>query len=149
MQDSIKWVIVGERDYRDKPSMLTYFLVVHFMSGVVAYNILCQWMKLSFWDGFKVFFVVHLVYELKDLYGSYYLKKDDYDSNNSIENSIGDQLTSLMGFVVSSKIVEYMKYMKYMNVNNVNSISTFDVYNVICILGYMMLLRLGYVNKLS
>jgi hypothetical protein len=80
-------------DYKSNPAMFDKWSIVHFLSGAVAYTI---WKKFSFgvddvFTASMVWFVVHLVYELKDLFWM------GYDGINGF----GDQTSAMFGFWVA------------------------------------------------
>lgn len=82
-------------DTPEKPAFLTPFSLVHVFSGLLAY-VLLRWL-FPRWTDFTIFwiwFILHGLYEVKDVI--------EVDSRNSIENSIGDHLASLIGFFIGA-----------------------------------------------
>lgn len=111
----------GVRDSVRDPMFLTGFTFVHFMSGLIAIPIYAALVLLKVPEGsaliwgFIAFTILHCIYELKDLVGSYLddppgfilwieevlygkdnLDKDKHNSNSWI-NSLGDQIAAMAG----------------------------------------------------
>lgn len=75
-------------DYKSNPAMFDKWSLVHFVSGAVAYT---MWKKFGIGDVYTasmIWFVLHLLYELKDLFWM------GYDGINGF----GDQVTAMFGF---------------------------------------------------
>ena len=85
-----------------RPAWFTYWSYIHFLSGIALY-LLFRWIfdQLCVAGGalysILAAFLVHLAYEFKDWYYSYVKKR----GNNSLRNSVGDQLSALLGMVVA------------------------------------------------
>lgn len=89
-------------DTREVPVIITHFTLVHFLVGVCSY-ISSLYTDLSFSHSLLFFSFLHLLYEIKDMYTSYYLVLDG-PYNNSLQNSIADQIFAMIGFVIASKV---------------------------------------------
>ena len=119
----MKIELIGNNDTNENPHLITPATLVHFMSGVyfswVIYPLFDK--KNNFVRGFIIYNIIHFIYELKDFTISYNSKVSDYldrildnsilvkwAKENSIYNSIADQLFSAIGYIVgyylSSKI---------------------------------------------
>ncbi len=90
-------------DSKQTPCLITPFTGIHFLSGAVA-NILLRKLDVSYAIAFTIWFIIHMLYELKDLHGSYIKNSDDYYHNHSLINSISDQVFALLGFIIGQNI---------------------------------------------
>jgi hypothetical protein len=90
-------------DSKQTPCLITPFTGIHFLSGAVA-NILLRKLDVSYAIAFTIWFIIHMLYELKDLHGSYIKNSDDYYHNHSLINSISDQAFALLGFIIGQNI---------------------------------------------
>jgi hypothetical protein len=95
--------LVADHDNKQKPAVFTPFSLVHALSGVVYALIVYGVFRVSWNTAFWSFFVLHGLYELKDYHWSYNLNLNSYMYNNSLENSIGDQVMSMIGFVLAAR----------------------------------------------
>lgn len=76
-------------------AVFTPFTFAHFVSGIVAYVIIFYlFPNISTDDAFFLWFLLHSVYEFKDMFKQY--------TSNSIPNSFGDTIGALAGFVIAS-----------------------------------------------
>ena len=112
----MKIELIGNNDTTENPHLITPATLVHFMSGVyfawVIYPLFDK--KNDFVRGFIIYNIIHFIYELKDFTISYNSKVSDYlervtrnrstllrwSKENSIYNSIADQLFSATGYIV-------------------------------------------------
>jgi hypothetical protein len=90
-------------DSKQSPTLITPFTGIHFLSGA-AVNLISRAFKVSYIKSFVVWFILHLLYELKDFHGSYVKNSNDYYGNNSIANSIADQVFAMLGFIIGQTI---------------------------------------------
>ena len=58
-------------DTTDNPIFHDQYTFVHFMDGLFFYLLITHFFNLGFVKGFILWFILHLIYELKDLYFSY------------------------------------------------------------------------------
>jgi hypothetical protein len=86
-------MILSFSDDPDNPAILTPLSLIHVISGLVFASF-AKYMKFKKTNSFIYLFILHGLYEVKDLT----LNKDGY--HNSIKNSIGDQICSLIGFFI-------------------------------------------------
>lgn len=90
-------------DSKQTPCLITPFTGIHFLSGAVA-NVLLRKLDVSYAIAFTIWFIIHMLYELKDLHSSYIKNSDDYYHNHSLINSISDQAFALLGFIIGQNI---------------------------------------------
>lgn len=100
---TLRFFGIQPSDSKQNPCIITPFTGIHFLSGAVA-NITLRKLNVSYMHSFTIWFVAHMLYELKDLHGSYVKKSDDYYHNHSLVNSISDQLFAVLGFIVGQSI---------------------------------------------
>lgn len=127
--------IYSDRDFKYKPSAFTPFSFMHFLSGTVFALVLYGVYNISYWNSFTIFFVLHLLYEVKDFYNSYILNQYTYTGDNSLLNSLMDQICGVLGFIVGVWLWNTFK------LDELHAI-------IICIL-YMILLTYGYMERLG
>ena len=95
------------------PKFTDKYSFVHFINGIIFYFILIKLFKFTFSIGLLIWFILHSIYELKDIYYTYFKSYTIrptrnnklygiFHSNNSWYNSIGDTLSALLGFYVGS-----------------------------------------------
>ncbi len=77
--------------------------IIHFFSGFFMF-FLFEYLKINRLYGFIIFFIIHLIYEIKDqlIYGFDLIY-------NSRMNSIGDQLIATVGYLIPLFIIIYFK----------------------------------------
>jgi multisubunit Na+/H+ antiporter MnhG subunit len=85
--------LISLEDSKYKPSFTTPWTIIHTISGITFANLSKH---LDFKSSFIVFFIIHTIYELKDIYSK--------GSKNSAFNSIGDQTFGVLGFLIGWKI---------------------------------------------
>jgi hypothetical protein len=90
-------------DSKQTPCLITPFTGIHFLSGAAA-NVLLRKLNIPYGIAFTLWFLIHMLYELKDLHGSYVKNSNDYYHNHSIINSISDQVFALLGFIIGQGI---------------------------------------------
>lgn len=81
------------KDSKYNSSVLTPWTIIHVISGIMfaAFT-----KNLDFKKSLFLFFVIHTIYEIKDIYFE--------DGQNSLANSIGDQLFAVGGFMIGWKL---------------------------------------------
>lgn len=99
----IRFIGYNPPDSKQTPCLITPFTGIHFLSGAVA-NVLLRKLNVPYTIAITLWFFTHMLYELKDLYGSYIKKSNDYYHNHSLINSISDQGFALLGFVIGQSI---------------------------------------------
>lgn len=111
--------LIGWKDSRSCPTLLTVWSIVHFLSGISAYVIYRRYFshRMSILTAFITWFTIHLAYESKDVfttYGKHHSQEprtstSDFASvfnglflaENTLYNSMADQLVALLAFVVA------------------------------------------------
>ena len=92
-------------------SFITPWTFIHFLNGSLGYLYLKHILQISKINSFIILFVLHTIYEIKDL--EYYYNKNknknknienDYYGNNSIINSVGDTIFFIIGFLIAAQI---------------------------------------------
>jgi nucleoside recognition membrane protein YjiH len=90
-------------DSKHTPCLITPFTGIHFLSGVIV-NMVFRRMNIKYTPAFIIWFIIHMIYELKDLHGSYIKNFDNYYQNHSVSNSIADQIFAVAGFMIGQNI---------------------------------------------
>tara|TARA_Y100000589_G_C27127763_1_gene619283 strand:+ start:418 stop:861 length:444 start_codon:yes stop_codon:yes gene_type:complete len=111
---------INNEDTVNKPSVLTPGTIMHFIFGLYFSWIIYPYIdkKNNFISGFILVNILHFIYELKDHLMSYnrairkwckkipfLTKYIEWSSNNSVYNSIGDQLFAAFGYILGYYIV--------------------------------------------
>ncbi len=93
-------LLYNNSDTINKKALFTYWSLLHFIYGGLMYLFLKYSLKIkSVYNSFIIMIIIHTIYEMKDL--KYYLEKNvklNWTNNNSIINSIGDTISSIIGF---------------------------------------------------
>ena len=107
-------------DTTDNPIFHDQYTFVHFMDGLFFYLLITHFFNLGFVKGFILWFILHLIYELKDLYFSYIKPVPPNEiilygliSNNSWQNTISDTIYSSLGFILGHLILINFKNYKF------------------------------------
>jgi hypothetical protein len=94
--------LVAKRDTLDRPAALTPWTLIHVCTGVTAYVAQAQlFPRASVATGAAVFFVLHALYEAKDLYKTYVARTT---THNTLVNSVADQAFSTLGFLAAARL---------------------------------------------
>ena len=101
--DKIK--VFFPKDSTDEPTLFTPWSLMHFGSGAYIYMYLTLYHKNTLLDNLIIMLVIHTIYELKDLYVTYFAHVPPGEvslgglvANSSLYNSIGDTISSVAGF---------------------------------------------------
>lgn len=92
-------LLAALRDSAREPALFTPWSMVHAAGGFAAATFL-RALGLKFATAFAVLTVVHLLYEAKDAYFSYYLGQ----KQDSWPNSIVDQALAMAGFLAGWRL---------------------------------------------
>ena len=92
------WIAKTE-DTRHTPVFITYFTIVHFLTGAFFYHLLAKTTSWPLSVSFFVWSIVHLIYEWKDVWTSYIVQWEGYAFEHSLFNGIGDHVFALAGFL--------------------------------------------------
>ena len=99
-------------DTLNKPKFIDSATLLHFFLGIISYFILHIFFKLTFYKSLILYIILHTIYELKDVYYTYFkfyslrpIKSSNflqfgYHSDNSFYNSIGDTVYTILGFYI-------------------------------------------------
>jgi hypothetical protein len=93
----MKWI--SYFDSTNEPGLFTPCSVLHFFSGVFAGQAFKHLTNFSTLTSFILWFIIHGLREVKDYRKSKNIK-DPYLDDNSLVNCIGDQVISMIGFLV-------------------------------------------------
>ena len=103
-----KVAILFPKDSTTDPALFTPWSIMHFGSGFYLYLFLYLYTTNSLKTNFYIMLIIHTIYELKDLYITYFMgiKPGDVSlagliANSSFYNSIGDTISSILGFYVA------------------------------------------------
>jgi hypothetical protein len=102
----------------------------HFMWGFIFYVVLTVLFKFSFYKSLIITIVIHAIYEIKDLFCGYVLRKKkniELCSDNSWFNTIGDIIVNTLGFFFA------FFTSKYTNNFNLSILSLLSIYPSILI----------------
>jgi len=89
-------------DKRNSPAFVTPWSLIHFMFGVLFY-LYFEYLfpNVSALNMFVVLIIVHTLYEITDLLYYFNLNlKGQYWSSNSLLNSVGDTIFTILGFIL-------------------------------------------------
>jgi hypothetical protein len=109
--------IYGLYDSVEKPCFITPWDLIHFLSGIVFY-LFFKYFNFNFYIGLTLFIIIHTLYEFKDLF--YYFKITDinnYWTNNSLLNSIGDTFSAILGYILSFYIFKKINLFKVLSLS--------------------------------
>lgn len=104
-------------DNINDPSLITPWIIIHYIAGLFLFFIFDLFIKEELLN-FIIINIIHLNYELKDYYYTYFKLYDSsfmyyFSSQNTLINSIGDTILFLMGIYTAF----YLKYNKNINKN--------------------------------
>lgn len=93
--------IFGAADTFDNPVLFSPWSIIHFAIGMAAYPTL-QLVDINM-SKFILWGIIHGLYELKDILGSYYIHSCKWfiACNKSFASSVGDQIMALLGYALS------------------------------------------------
>ena len=109
-------LLISKDDTLKYPSLLDPWSILHFLIGII-FALFFYIIHLSFLNGFIIFNIIHLLYEIKDYCGSYTNLLDDYNKripsklqtfikDNSYQNSISDQIVAIMGYLLGYYLLQ-------------------------------------------
>lgn len=108
---TVRIFAVNPSDSKQNPALITPFTGIHFLSGVAA-NFISRKINIPYYKAFIIWFLIHMFYEIKDLYYSY-ITKTGFD--NSFINSVSDQVFGVLGFMIGQSLpIEIMKPFLFM-----------------------------------
>lgn len=86
-------------DTRDHPTLITYFSIVHGLYGMVVYTLGRATRCLSLPMTFLIGYMLHVGYEIKDMYTTYGVRTDHpMHEEDSMINTLWDQACYVFGF---------------------------------------------------
>lgn len=95
---NMKFIGISEVDDTvTKPCIITPYFIVHAISGYWLASLMYTYFP-SNKNKLLWVFLLHSIYELKDLYVSYVIKYRNVYTNNSWMNTIGDTFAAILGF---------------------------------------------------
>lgn len=94
------------KDSSTNPALFSPWSLMHFLSGFYMYAVVALYINnTSTINNFYIMMIVHTIYELKDLYITYFalVKPNDVSlggliSNSSLYNSVGDTISAMLGW---------------------------------------------------
>ncbi len=107
--------LVGWYDDMDRPTLLTFWSAVHFMTGAV-WHVLWRLLipSMSFPTAFLVGNLLHAAYETKDFLLTYTTafnpgrwlrgRPDAGKDENTLQNSMVDHVVAIVGFLVAARL---------------------------------------------
>lgn len=100
--------LVTYLDFVGAPAVFTPWSIIHFATGVLAHA-MSHYARLHPVTGFVIFFVLHGLYEAKDIIKTHYALRqpgvDPMNVKDSLPNSVGDQLSGLAGYVAAAYVL--------------------------------------------
>ena len=90
-------IISTENDSINNPSLTTPFIIIHIISGIWLTSLIKTYFP-KYKNVLLIVLIIHTIYEIKDIYVSYYLKYNNVLTNNSWLNSIGDTIGAIIGY---------------------------------------------------
>ena len=97
------------------PSVIDMWSLRHLLAGCIGYIVFTKYLGLEDKDGFVVFNILHLIYEIKDIYLTYYKKSHDNPKSGwrprSLINSISDMIFGIIGYLLMVKYYDKISTM--------------------------------------
>jgi hypothetical protein len=127
--------LLGWDDSRENAYIITPWTLIHIMTGIVSALIFLI-VKIKFYYAVVIYFIIHGVYEIKDYIGTHYKINGKIKLDNSVVNTISDQIFSVLAF----SLTYYYKYYLLDNTKNIFIawFITFTTYVYISSLGYTL-----------
>jgi hypothetical protein len=96
MKQIVFW---DNRDTIGKAALFTPWSLIHFINGVLCYNLVHNFTDIGLRYNLSIGLIVHTWHEIEDLVESIKIRKihKDANGNNSVENCIFDTIAFLMG----------------------------------------------------
>ena len=124
--------------YKD-PKFMYIYSYGHLIFGTIAYFILHKILKYTLYKSFIIWLVLHTIYEIKDYYHTYikeYTVRPNrsnkisgfFHSDNSLYNSIGDTVYTLIGFFIGVVIKDKLLQLMLLTIFSIYSIFMLKVH---------------------
>jgi hypothetical protein len=103
--------IYNRYDTVDNPSFLTFWSYIHLVAGIMLFVVVSFLSKkftskvVAPWIIIACAFLLHLLYEFKDMYISY-IAPSENSTSNSLLNSVGDQLCATTGIFIAYQALD-------------------------------------------
>lgn len=98
----MKSSFINKWDTIEKPAFISPWTLSHFVIGVATYSLLVKTpLNVPVILSAAILFILHMIYEIKDFYEAYVLKVKDPNKQNSLLNSLGDQVFAMLGFWIA------------------------------------------------
>lgn len=103
----------GQVDTVETPKLFTKWSLVHITTGTILYSNLLYFHNISFSQRFIIMQLLHLAYECHSIYISYFKNGVGYwdkRHGDSVWNSIGDQLSCTIGYMVMFFVIPHRTF---------------------------------------
>lgn len=91
-------------DSIDNPVLIDPWSLMHLYAGGVGYVIAFKYLGLTVKDGFILFNILHIIYEIKDWYLTYVAKYHEDNTkkwpSRSLHNSLTDIIFGIVGYIL-------------------------------------------------
>lgn len=103
--------VSSNQDTRYHPVLVTYFSIVHAEAGMVAYHVGARIPRLSLPNAFLIGYLLHVLYEIKDMYTAYIAAPSDSKLyQHSMINGLWDQFSFTCGFFLAHALVGFVPF---------------------------------------
>lgn len=93
------------RDTKEDPSLFTPWSIHHLVIGMLCYSIMF-YLKFSYKINLTISLIIHTIYEINSFYKCYI---SNVSNDTTLENSIGDTISFLIGFMIANMFVKNEK----------------------------------------
>lgn len=91
-------------DSIDNPVLIDTWSLMHLYAGGMGYVIAVKYLGLTVKDGFILFNILHIMYEIKDWYFTYVAKCHEDNTkkwvSRSLHNSLADIIFGIVGYIL-------------------------------------------------
>lgn len=106
-----------------KQSFITPWSFIHLLSGLVIQRYFMKYSNYSRRKRYVITIILHTIYEMKDIYRSYLIQDAECEDvndckwfDNSIFNSVGDTISSLVGQYIAENYFKRVSLLKLVSI---------------------------------